>query len=66
MQVARWLVRNSDYAVSSTSCASERLGCAFKGQPFGDIMSIADGNDTVSTGIVYTYLPPEDAATQDT
>mmetsp|Transcript_143023 Transcript_143023/g.202310 ORF Transcript_143023/g.202310 Transcript_143023/m.202310 type:complete len:202 (-) Transcript_143023:125-730(-) len=65
VKVARWLVRNSDYAVSSTSCASERLGCAFKGQPFGDIMSIADGNDTVSTGIVYTYLPPEDAATQD-
>ena len=27
--------------------------------------SITDGNATHSTGVVYTYLPPEDAATQD-
>ena len=65
VKVARWLVHNSDYAVSSTSCASERLGCAFKGQPFGDIMSISDGNASQSTGIAYTFLPPEDSATQD-
>lgn len=64
--VARWLVHNSDYAVSSTTCSAKRDGCAFVGQPFGDIMSVSDGNGTAeSTGIVYTYLPPEDAATQD-
>mmetsp|Transcript_86848 Transcript_86848/g.269962 ORF Transcript_86848/g.269962 Transcript_86848/m.269962 type:complete len:221 (+) Transcript_86848:76-738(+) len=65
-KVARWLVHNSDYAVSSTTCTAVRAGCAFVGQPFGDIMSVSDGNGTQdSTGIVYTYLPPEDSATQD-
>lgn len=64
--MARWLVHESDYAVSSTSCHAVGPGCAFKGQPFGDIMSISDGNGTHdSTGIIYTYLPGLDAATQD-
>merc|ERR1712007_92933 len=65
-KVARWLVHESDYAVSSTACSSVRLGCAFKGQPFGDIMSVSDGNGTEhSTGIVYTYLPGLDSASED-
>eukprot|EP00929_Paragymnodinium_shiwhaense_P003902 TRINITY_DN104617_c0_g1_i1.p2 TRINITY_DN104617_c0_g1~~TRINITY_DN104617_c0_g1_i1.p2 ORF type:complete len:236 (-),score=46.78 TRINITY_DN104617_c0_g1_i1:148-783(-) len=65
-RVARWLVHESDYAISSTSCASERLGCAFKGQPFGDVMSISDGDGLDdSTGIIYTYIPGLDAATVD-
>eukprot|EP00440_Ansanella_granifera_P068137 gb/GFBE01073916.1/.p1 GENE.gb/GFBE01073916.1/~~gb/GFBE01073916.1/.p1 ORF type:complete len:210 (+),score=54.76 gb/GFBE01073916.1/:1-630(+) len=65
-KLARWLVHNSDYAISSTKCVAVRDGCAYVGQPFGDVVSISDGNGTEhSTGIVYTYLPPEDAATQD-
>lgn len=64
-KVARWLVHNSDYAVSATLCSSVRNGCADVGQPFGDIMSISDGSSNESTGIIYTFLPPEDAATQD-
>eukprot|EP00931_Biecheleriopsis_adriatica_P090387 TRINITY_DN64386_c0_g1_i1.p1 TRINITY_DN64386_c0_g1~~TRINITY_DN64386_c0_g1_i1.p1 ORF type:complete len:209 (-),score=47.16 TRINITY_DN64386_c0_g1_i1:56-682(-) len=65
-KLARWLVHNSDYAISSTKCSSVHDGCAYVGQPFGDVVSISDGNGTQdSTGIIYTYLPPEDAATQD-
>lgn len=65
-KLARWLVHESDYAVSSTTCISKRPGCAFVGQPFGDVMSVSDGNGTQdSTGIIYTFLPAEDFATQD-
>mmetsp|Transcript_124674 Transcript_124674/g.248869 ORF Transcript_124674/g.248869 Transcript_124674/m.248869 type:complete len:210 (-) Transcript_124674:141-770(-) len=63
-KMARWLVHESDYAVASTTCSSVRMGCAFKGQATGDIMSLSDGDGVAhSTGIVYTYLPDlEDSA----
>lgn len=64
--MARWLVHESDYAVASTTCSSVRMGCAFKGQATGDIMSISDGDGVAdSTGIVYTYLPDLEPSAQD-
>eukprot|EP00746_Dinoflagellata_sp_MGD_P166763 gnl/MRDRNA2_/MRDRNA2_96881_c0_seq1.p1 gnl/MRDRNA2_/MRDRNA2_96881_c0~~gnl/MRDRNA2_/MRDRNA2_96881_c0_seq1.p1 ORF type:complete len:224 (+),score=37.99 gnl/MRDRNA2_/MRDRNA2_96881_c0_seq1:80-751(+) len=63
---ARWLVHESDYGVVSTACAADHEGCAFKGQPFGDIMSISDGNGyDDSTGIIYTFIPDIDDSTMD-
>mmetsp|Transcript_45235 Transcript_45235/g.80217 ORF Transcript_45235/g.80217 Transcript_45235/m.80217 type:complete len:209 (-) Transcript_45235:21-647(-) len=65
-KMARWLVHESDYAVASTTCSSVRLGCSFKGQATGDIMSVSDGNGTLdSTGIIYTYLPDLEPSAQD-
>jgi hypothetical protein len=65
-KVARWLVHNSDYCVASSTCSELRPGCAFVGQPFGNVMSVSDGRGPEhSTGIVYTYLPDLDASTQD-
>ena len=44
---ARWLVHESDYATVSTMHA---------GKPFGNIVSVSDGDGTEhSTGIIYTY-----------
>lgn len=63
---ARWLVHESDYGVVSTACAADHEGCAFKGQPFGDILSISDGDgDDHSTGIIYTFIPDIDDSTMD-
>lgn len=65
-KVARWLVHNSDYSIASSRCSVLRPGCAFVGQPFGNVMSVSDGLGLGhSTGIVYTYLPDLDASTQD-
>lgn len=63
---ARWLVHESDYGVVSTACAADHEGCAFKGQPFGDIISISDGDGyDHSTGIIYTFIPDIDDSTMD-
>lgn len=64
-EVARWLVRESDYGVASTLCSEVRDGCPVVGAPFGNIMSISDGDRSTSTGVIYTYLPDLDPSPAD-
>jgi len=62
---ARWLVYMSDYAVAATLCSDVRDACPKVGDPFGNIMAVADGNETVSTGVIYVYLPDLDPSPKD-
>lgn len=55
---ARWLVHESDYGVVSTLHDGP--------VPFGNIISIADGEGSEhSTGVIYTYIPSLDVTYQD-
>lgn len=58
---ARWLVHESDYGVISTFHDGPDGPV-----PFGNIISIADGEGSEdSTGVIYTYIPNLDATYQD-
>merc|ERR1712032_1608516 len=63
--MARWLVHWSDYGVAATICSEKRSGCPKEGDPFGNIMAIADGTWAYSTGVIITYLPDVDPSQVD-
>ena len=56
---ARWLVNNAIWTSVGTTSVK------FKGMPWGNVRSIADGEGVNSTGLPYLYLPTPDPTAVD-
>jgi len=59
VRLARWLVYRSDFGAGGTLCGSARRSgrsaCEQIGDPFGNVFSVSDGNQSYSSGTIYVY-----------